>query len=238
MTDRRLEELYTANPVLKESVARFFEETYIDRNRIETFQLSAELSQHRTKYAADYEFWVAKNMQRALFLGLDKPPRHLTILDLGCGGAIFPAIATYFGHQVIATDHDLSDPTFSTVAEAQGIARQQLTVSPFTSLPDLGKKFDLITGFATCFNHDYENHTSWGAGEWDHLLTDIRLNQLKAGSGRLFLQLNIGLNNETEVTQDVRDIFEKHHGNVNGSLVSLVNSSPHIKTALPTTRAL
>ena len=60
-------------------------------------------------------------------------------------------------------------------------------VNAFQPLPDLGRKFDLITAFMICFN-GHKSPALWGPEEWEFFLDDLET-RLKP-RGRIYLSFN------------------------------------------------
>ena len=97
--------------------------------------------------------------------------------------------------------------------------RPELTIEP---LPNFGRKFDLITAFATAFHGSLEHAWRWGEKEWDFFLSDLE-SRLKPG-GQIFFDLNAAYGGEY-YTPKILEVFLQHEavierGNV---LVSMEN---------------
>lgn len=143
------------------------------------------LWRHYAKYL-EVEKRLTINVERAQDLNLDRlPPQQ--ILDLGCGGGFFLFVARDLGHEGLGLDL-AGVPVFDAVIDLLHVERKVHRVTAFESLPDLGRKFDLITAFATAFQGSKEDSWRWGAAEWDFFLNDLR-SRLNPG-GRIFLDLN------------------------------------------------
>jgi hypothetical protein len=86
-----------------------------------------------------------------------------------------------------------------------GITRTGFKVEPYKSLPDLGRRFDVITAHQICFN-GHKTEKLWGVEEWDFFLDDLEENHLNPG-GTIALEFNeeplIGF-----YTKEVRKYFE------------------------------
>ncbi len=136
------------------------------------------------KYARVPEF-MKMNAERVQDLDLQRRP-PLDILDLGCGGGFFLYIAQQYGHRCVGLDVSWF-PVFGDLIELMGVDRRIWEIKAFEPLPDLGRKFDLITAYSTGFNRKPDK-TLWGPVEWDFLLDDLT-NHLQA-DGKVFLGLN------------------------------------------------
>jgi hypothetical protein len=71
-------------------------------------------------------------------------------------------------------------------------------------LPDLGRKFDLITAFSIDFNRESKREWWWGPSEWAFFLGDLK-RHLNPG-GRIFLGLNPRRDGEY-YTAELREFF-------------------------------
>ena len=136
------------------------------------------------KYARVPQF-MKMNIERVQDLDLHRRP-PMDILDLGCGGGFFLYIAQQYGHRCIGLDVSWF-PVFGDLIELLGVDRRVWEIKAFEPLPELGRKFDLITAYSTGFNRK-EDKTLWGPAEWNFLLNDLT-KHLKPG-GKIFLGLN------------------------------------------------
>lgn len=146
----------------------------------------------RSKYW-QLERQLAKNLRRAYRLTLDRPPRALSVLDLGAGFGYFALVCGFYGHRVRALDADdsgLAPPgsLYQAVADVLGVERTLWTIRPFQRLPQTGERYDLVTGFAVLFNEP-EGERAWAAAEWRFFLADLA-DRVLAPGGRVFLSLN------------------------------------------------
>ena len=130
--------------------------------------------------------WLRSKMMRALETGIDKAPPG-AVLDLGCGPGYFLYICKFFGHAVHGVDL-ADDPFFNDMVRFFGIARTDLEIRPYRSLPPLDQRFDLIAAHQICFN-GHASSAPWGVNEWDFFLADLRDNHLKPG-GTIALEFN------------------------------------------------
>ena len=92
----------------------------------------------------------------------------------------------------------------------------------FEKLPDFGRKFDLITAFATAFHGGHEDSWRWGEKEWDFFLTDLK-EHLKPG-GRIFFDLNAAYDGEY-YTPEILKVLQKHGGVIERGHVSFSRKS-------------
>jgi SAM-dependent methyltransferase len=166
-------------------------------------QLQARYSQSDAHYAkyADVRRWLDLNIVRAQDLNLHRSPPK-SVLDLGCGGGFFLHVAQHLGHTGLGLDIDVF-PLFGELLDLLQVKRTVWSISPFQSLPDLGRKFDLITAFSIDFNRNGKVEW-WGPAEWKFLLDDLkkRLNP----SGRVYLGMNPRQDGEY-YTPELRDFF-------------------------------
>lgn len=129
--------------------------------------------------------WLKRKHGHALMLGLDQLA-PLDILDLGTGGGHFPYVARYFGHRVVALDLpgiQLYDALCSWI----GVDKHDFRIEARTPLPDLRKRFDLVTAFMIGFNTKRDG-TLFTIEDWDWFLEDVRGHQLKP-NGHLVLKM-------------------------------------------------
>ena len=139
----------------------------------------------------DAAYWIGINVKHAQDLWLDRT-RSLQILDLGCGAGYFLWVCQLFGHEGLGLDTQ-EDPFFRGATEFLGVRRIIARIQPQTALPDLGKRFDLVTGHRICFHRiaREENGTwqEWAPADWEFFISDIRMRLLKP-NGRLLLEFN------------------------------------------------
>jgi SAM-dependent methyltransferase len=134
----------------------------------------------------DIRFWMADKLMYFYILNLHKS-KPLRILDIGTGTGYFPYISLLYGHHVVALD--LGDvPMYNELCKFFRIDHRIWRIEKFQKLPDLGDKFDLITGFMIKFNQ-HNMPDEWGVGEWQFMLEDLKINQL-IENGRIFLNFN------------------------------------------------
>ena len=136
-----------------------------------------------TKYA-DVERYMKLNIERVQDLGLHRAPPQ-DILDLGCGGGFFLYICQQFGHRCVGLDLEWY-PVFTDLLNLLGVERRTWEIKAFEPVPDLGRKFDWITGFSTGFNRVKKK--PWRVAEWQFFLNDLS-RHLKP-NGKIFFALN------------------------------------------------
>lgn len=162
----------------------------------ERFAVCRELYKDANPYPGSSKYldirkWMADKVTEAYRLKLNKA-KNLSILDIGTGAGYFPYICNYYGHNAMALDMDI-DPMYNALIELLNIDRLAYEISCYQKLPDLGRKFDLVTAYAICFN----NHGCsdlWAASEWQFFMEDLANNYLKE-NGKVLLVLNREPNN-------------------------------------------
>ena len=180
------------------------------------------LWRHYSKYL-DLKARLPINIRRAQDLNLQRlPPQQ--ILDIGCGGGFFLFVAQNLGHHGLGLDV-AGIPVFDGLVELLGVDRRDYRVTAFEPLPDFGRKFDLITAFATAFHGGREDSWRWGPNEWDFFISDLE-GHLESG-GRIFFELNAAYDGKY-FTPDILEVFVRHDGALErGSLLF----SPSLKLA-------
>ena len=171
----------------------------------------------------DLDRWIDINIRRVRRLDLDlSPPQR--ILDLGAGTGYFVYIAKLLGHDVVALDID-DVPMFGDITRLLGVPRVIWQIQPFTPLPDLGKKFDLITAFQICFN-SHKQSNLWGISEWKFFLNDLS-SHLRP-DGRVWLELNREYHGDC-YTPELKEFFEQRGAKIDNHRVSF--ASPNSREA-------
>jgi SAM-dependent methyltransferase len=158
---------------------------------LDELQFRGVIARHRTpdyRYAKYFKkrTWLRAKTMRALESELDKAPPSV-VLDLGCGPGYFLYVCKYLGHTVHGIDLP-GDPFFDDMLRFFGIARTDLEIRPYRTLPRLGTRFDLIAAHQICFN-GHASSDLWGVNEWAFLLADLRENHLARG-GTIALEFN------------------------------------------------
>lgn len=175
----------------------------IDQAKLGAIQAQfAGSREHYAKYA-DVRRWLRLNITRAQDLKLHRcPPK--AVLDLGCGGGFFLFVCQQLGHTTLGLDID-EFPLFTQLLDLFRVERRVWTIKPFEPLPDLGRKFDLVTAFSIDFNRISKQDWWWGPEQWAFFLDDIK-RHLKPG-GRVFLGLNPGGPNKEFYTRELLEFF-------------------------------
>lgn len=174
----------------------------IDQAKLAEIQAQyAGSTEHYAKYA-DVKRWLRLNIVRAQDLKLHRcPPK--SVLDLGCGGGFFLFVLQHLGHKCLGLDIE-EFPLFTQLLDLFGVERRIWSIRAFEPLPDLGRKFDLITAFSIDFNRESKRDWWWDAPEWEFFLDDLK-RHLNPGGG-VFLGLNPGHNKEY-YSPELRDFF-------------------------------
>jgi len=175
----------------------------------------ASSTEHYAKYA-DVKRWLRLNIVRAQDLKLHRCSPQ-SVLDLGCGGGFFLFVLQQLGHSCLGLDIDVY-PLFTELLDLFRVERRVWTIRPYEPLPDLGRKFDLITAFSIDFNRESKRDWWWGPSEWAFFLDDLK-RYLNPG-GRIFL----GLNPTTEgvyYTPELREFFLNRGASVERENVAL-----------------
>jgi SAM-dependent methyltransferase len=173
----------------------------IDQKRLGEIQARYPYSPWKASKYTKVEQWLKLNIERVQDLKLHQlPPQE--ILDLGCGGGFFLFICRELGHHGLGLDRE-GAPVFRELIELLHVERRFCEIKAFEPVPDLGRKFDWITGFSTGFNRR-EDRSLWGPPEWSFLLQDLR-KHLRPG-GKVFFGLNPAQGG-WYYTDELRDFF-------------------------------
>jgi SAM-dependent methyltransferase len=178
----------------------------------------------------DLDRWIGVNIRRIRQLELDvaRPKR---MLDLGCGAGYFLYIAQLLGHSGIGLDIDRL-PMFSEITRLLGVHRIVQRIEPFRPLPDLGRKFDLVTAFMICFN-DHKMPGLWKVPEWEFFLDDLAKHLTTRG--RVWLELNQEYD-ETFYTPELKEFFQKRGARIDDQKVIFTSGLRAPASASPTAR--
>jgi SAM-dependent methyltransferase len=156
----------------------------------------------------DAAYWLGINLKHVQDLWLDRAP-PLQILDLGCGAGYFLYVCRLFGHEGLGLDTD-EDPFFQGTTQFFGVRRIVARIHPQTPLPDLGRKFDLVTGHRVCFHRVARDENGewmeWTSADWEFFINDIRSRFLKL-HGRLLLEFNPRADGSPFFTDELRTLF-------------------------------
>jgi SAM-dependent methyltransferase len=168
----------------------------------------------------DLERWIEINIRRIRELELDlSRPRR--ILDLGCGAGYFLYIAQLLGHSGLGLDMDRL-PMFREITHLLGVRRVVQRIDAFRPLPDVGRKFDLITAFMICFNN-HKMPNLWQVAEWEFFLDDLAKHLTPRG--RVWLELNQEYDG-TFYTPELRKFFEKRGAKINEHKIIFTSGLP------------
>lgn len=156
----------------------------------------------------DARYWVDVNIKRLQDLWLDRS-LPLQILDLGCGPGYFLYLCRLFGHEALGVDPD-DEPFFRGTTELFGVRRTIARIQAQTPLPELGKKFHLVTGHRVCFHRIARAETGewleWSTADWEFFINDVRTRLLKP-EGRLLLEFNRRDDGSSFFTKELREFF-------------------------------
>ena len=147
--------------------------------------------------AADY--WVGVNVKRVQDLWLDRS-QPLDILDLGCGPGYFLYVSGMFGHKGLGLDPD-DEPFFRGTTKLFSVNRVVARINAQTPLPDLDKRFDLVTAHRVCFHRIARRENGewleWTEVDWKFFIDDVRTRfratwratppGIQSARGRLFI---------------------------------------------------
>ena len=139
----------------------------------------------------------------------------LGVLDIGSGAGYFLYVCKQLCHAVMGLDLDWPS-MYGEMFQILQMPRKVWRIEPFRRLPDLGRRFDLITGFAVCFN-SHGSDRVWGPKEWGFFLDDLTKNLLTPG-GRIYFELNP--EPWGYYTPDLADYFRSRGGIVEGKRIT------------------
>ena len=186
----------------------------LDREKLDailSLQGTPDPGEHTVKYL-DMEKWLATNIRRVLNLGLDfQMPKR--VLDLGSGAGYFLYTCKQVGHDALGLDvNDPSAAWYGKMFDLYGVPRVIWYINPFEPLPDLGAKFDYVTGFMVCFNQP-KTENAWKIEEWRFFLDDL-WKRLKPGAV-VWFELNPRLDG-THYSPELKSFFESRGAIVDG----------------------
>ncbi len=182
----------------------------IDRAELERLREGYPYRANARKINAyeDAAYWIEVNVKRVQDLWLDRSP-PLQILDLGCGPGYFLYLCRLFGHEGLGLDPD-DEPFFRGTTKLFDVQRVIARIHPQTPLPDLGKKFDLVTGHRVCFHRiaraENGDWIEWSLADWRFFINDVRTRFLKP-DGRLLLEFNRRQDGSSFFTAELRQFF-------------------------------
>lgn len=186
----------------------------IDANRLGELQRRHRGSDARYAKYANVEHWLAINLPRIQELKLESsPPKQ--ILDLGCGAGFFLFLAKQSGHSCLGLD--VGDyPLSNELIALFGVDKLTWRIRAFEPLPDLGRRFDLITAFSAAFNRNEDETRGWTTDEWEFFLKDLN-GRLQPG-GQILLEINSGKDGRYFLPE-IREFLVKHGARVEGERV-------------------
>jgi SAM-dependent methyltransferase len=217
-----------------------------NRFRLETTRVIETIDPHgfeqiRRRYAVedpgedwpkylDLDRWIDINIRRIREIELDlaRPKR---ILDLGCGAGYFLHIAQLLGHKGLGLDVDYP-PMFAEITRLLEVRRVISRIEPFSPLPDLRHKFDLITAFMICFNN-HKQANLWDVSEWEFFMNDLA-RYLKP-RGRVWLELNREYDG-TFYTPALKEFFHKRGAKIDEHKIIFNSGLPAPASTSPVAR--
>jgi len=156
----------------------------------------------------DAAYWISVNVERAQDLWLDRAP-PLRIFDLGCGAGYFLYVCRLLGHKGVGLDTD-EEPLFQGTTALLNVRRVISRIEARVPLPDLGEKFDLVTGHRVCFHRITRNEkgqwVEWTPRDWEFFIQNIRSRFLET-NGRLLLEFHPRSNGTSFFTPELRACF-------------------------------
>ncbi len=173
----------------------------------------------------DLPTWLNANLDRIRDLELDIG-RSRRVLDIGSGSGYFIYICQLLGHDAVGMDLD-DMPMFNETIALLGVKRVVWRIQAFVLLPDLGKKFDLITAHMVCFNN-HKVPGLWSVEEWDFFLDDI--SRHLAPGGRIWFELNREFDG-TCYTPELKEFFEARGAQVLSHRI-IFNQAPRARAAV------
>ena len=178
----------------------------------------------------DLDRWIDINIRRIRQTELDVV-RPRQILDLGCGAGYFLYIAQLLGHHGLGLDVD-ELPMFREITNLLGVRRVVERIDAFRPLPDLDRKFDLITAFLVCFNN-HKMPNLWGVAEWEFFLDDIAKHLTPRG--RVWFELNQEYDG-TFYTLELKELFQRRGANINEHKIIFNSGLPALSLTSPVAR--
>ncbi len=156
---------------------------HLDRRALA--RVGAQAGPHAGRKYLRHRAYLARAVLYAHRCGLHRSA-PLDVLDLGTGAGYFLHVCRELGHRPLGLDVD--DPFYGALLRAVRVERVTAPIRPFEPLPVAGRRFDLVTAFAVCFN-GHDTPQLWDVAEWRFFLDDLTARILVSG-GRVVLQLN------------------------------------------------
>ncbi len=156
----------------------------------------------------DAAYWIGINVERVQDLWLDRAA-PLRVLDLGCGAGYFLYVCQSLGHEMLGFDTD-NEPLFRATTQLLKVDRVIGRIEPNLPLPDLQKRFDLVTAHRICFHRLGRSADGqpreWTTAQWKFFIDDVR-NHLLELDGRLLLDFNPRRDGSSFFTPELRAFF-------------------------------
>ncbi len=148
--------------------------------------------------------WLESKLRLCWRVGLHES-EPLSILDIGPGPGHFAFSARYYGHDVLGLElpEEVNNGAGETylyddLCRLYGVERVGYTIAVGQDLPDLGKRFNLISGWMTAFNvHWCSNGTGtkafepWSPTDWEWFIAACKERWLLT-DGRIVMTLTRG----------------------------------------------
>ena len=209
---------YISKPQRKNDLERIIKS--IDFERFKSYQDKYRNSSPYPGYSKylNIEDWMESKLLEVYKLGLNKSSK-LDILDIGTGAGYFPYICNCYGHNSMALDLGTTE-MYNDIIKLLNVVRKDHEIKSFEKLPDLGRKFDLITAFSICFNN-HDTPELWNIKEWNFFLKDLANHHLKE-NGKVYLVLNPERNNKY-YDNKLHNFFIEHGAKVDRARVYFKN---------------
>jgi len=178
----------------------------------------------------DLDRWIEINIRRIREVEVDlSRPKH--ILDLGCGAGYFLYIAQLLGRSGVGLDIDRL-PMFREITRLLSVRRVVQRIEAFRPLPDLGRKFDLITAFMICFNN-HKMPDLWKVPQWQFFIDDLAKHLTPRG--RVWLELNQEYDG-TFYTPELKEFLQKRGATINEHKIIFNSGLPAPASTSPVVR--
>lgn len=195
-------------------------------------ELQALIARHGTstgfqgplKYL-DCPFWIQHKLAVAVKMNLHiGAPK--SILDLGMGAGHFSYVCMHLGHEVYGLD--ISNAVYDDLCRVLGVHTELHRIRPRQPLPRFGKRFDLVTAFASQF--DFLGQGSyWSLEDWNWFIDHLMREHLTAG-GRIYFRVNQAFDTKTssyETKTVLEDVAAKFGGTFDARNSTLDISASH-----------
>lgn len=169
----------------------------------------------------DIDLWIMRNLWHVYLLGLQDSSSKM-VLDIGTGCGFFPYICRFFGHEIKTIDITI-EPIFNEIIKFFDIERLEFEVKEYQPLPNVNKRFDLVTGFMIYFNN-HKKENIWGPKEWSFFLEDLIKNHLTSHA-EAFFTLNTEPHNNKWYDNELYRFFIESGAEVDGERIYYKNLS-------------